>query len=132
MSTPFSDNKLVVEIKSLIESSKSIPSSFDNLTPSANTSFITFVLVIPALANASSPSVIDAVAIPNLLEYSIAASPIAPALIASPPIACTLATCCWKVIASLVADTNIELIAAPTPIASISVCERNSEVLKAI
>ena len=132
ISTSSSANKLVVDIKSLIESSKSIPSNFDNFTPSSNTPCITFVVVIPALANASNPSVIDAVAIPNLLEYSIAALPIAWALSDSPPIACTLAICCWKLIASLVPEAYKALTATPAPIAIVSVCVKNSEVLKAI
>ena len=126
------DSKLVVAIKSLIESSKSIPSNLDNLTPSSSTLLITLVVVIPALANASNPSVIDAVAIPNLFEYSIAALPISLVLSDSPPIAFTLAICCSKCIASLTADVNIAPTATLVPIANVSAYPSISDVLKAI
>ena len=115
-----------------MDSSKSIPSNLDNLTPSSKTPDITFVAVKPALANASKPSVIESTFIPNLLEYSIAFSPIIPALIDSPPIACTFATACSNFNAFSVAEAKAAVAATPTPIAKLSVCVKYSEVLKAI
>ena len=132
MSSPSGANKLVVVIRLSIDFSKSIPSSLDNFTPSSRTCVITLVVLIPALANASNPSVMSDMFIPNLLENSIALSPTIPALIPAPPIACMLATCCWKSIALFVASTKAALTMAAIPIAITSVWDKNSDVLNAI
>ena len=87
--------------------------------------------VIPALANASKPSVISLVAIPNLLDICIAFAPMSLPLNCLPLIASTLAVACSKAIACFVACENAATAAVPNPTLTVSAFVKYSEVLKA-